>query len=254
MKTVVLLPQNKLITKTSSKGSQAKWLLSGCWYKQDLVGFESAGEVLSSRVAHLLNINMPVIDYNPCFIELPTGTFLGCESKSFLAEGDTETTAQRILEADLGYHLARVVSPMEQLHLLLNRHAWLADQLACLLQFDRIIKNHDRHLHNIVIRNLSEIILFDNGDSCTSDITYDYPINATQQEILNVTFSKPLMKSFDASCEAIGRFSSFRLEAKSRELMVSDLYGVYPDWFLRRATWLLKHQFMEYLETDLQII
>lgn len=254
MKTVVLTPKDKLITKTSSKGSQAKWQVGDCWYKQDLVGYESAGEILASRVAHLLNLDMPIVDYSPCYLKLPTGTFLGCESKSFLAEGDTEITAQRLLEGDIGYHLARVASPMEQLHFLLDRHPNLADQLSCLLQFDRIIRNHDRHLHNIVIRNLSEIVVFDNGDSCTADITYDYPISATHQEILSVTISKPLMKSFDTACDSMKALSRFKLKVMEDKLLVSDLREIYPRWFLERVEWLLRHQFAEYLDTDLQII
>lgn len=250
MNTVILYPKDKVAIKTSSKGSQAKWNKNNKWYKQDMVGFESAGEVIASRVAHLLNIQMPIVDYSPCWLSLPTGMFMGCESDSFLTAGDVEITAQRLLNAA---HL-QFSTPLEEISYIVTKHPHLADQLSCLLQFDRLIRNHDRHLHNIVIRNLTDIIVFDNGDSCTADITYDYPYGISVRDILAVDLSKPLMKSFDTACNDMREFSSFTLEAVYNQLQVSDLYSVYPDWFMKRVIWLLSYQFQKYLNTDLQFI
>lgn len=252
MNTIVLNPKDKVISKTSSKGSQAKWNVGNKWYKQDSVGFESAGEVISSRIAHLLNVCTPIVDYSPCYLKLPTGVFLGCESDSFLSPGDLETSGQRILEKNMGITLANKLLHTQQVHYLITLYPCLADHLSCVFQFDRLVRNLDRHMHNIVVRNLKEIVLFDNGDSCTADITYDYPEGITHQEILAVDTAKPLMKSFDASCEFIREFSSFQLEAIDNKLLISDLYTIYPEWFIKRVMWLLAYQFQKYLGVDLQ--
>lgn len=250
---------------SASKGYQPKWSINGYWYKADSVGYEAFAEVLASRIAHMLNINMPIVDYSLCNLVLPRRTELGCCSASFLSSGDIERTVHSLMETQYGTAFMQnkfdTISSSEKLYSVVNVlsqiSSHLVDQLSCLFQFDRLVKNGDRHLFNIVLRRGSgsvSLVLFDNGDSCTSDITYDYPEGKTLQECLSVNSAKPLLVSFDTNCNLVQKYSSFRLCAVSNTLLISDLSEYVPAWFFNRVVAFLKYQFQFYLGIDLVLI
>lgn len=237
---------------TSSKGCQPKWFIDNVWYKEDSVGFESFAEVAASRTAHLLNTNLFVVDYDLCYLSLPTESKLGCCSKSFLQENEVEITAQRKLESLLSKPMCECLSAEDKIKCLISYDSKLADKLSCMFQFDRLIKNGDRHFHNIVFKN-NELVLFDNGDGFTSDITYDYPEDATFEDCLKVSSAKPFLRSFDETCKIMSKYSSFELKALANSLQLSDLKEYVPEWFYNRAVRVIKHQFKHYLGVELDI-
>lgn len=251
--TIKVNSKQRVTSATSSKGCQPKWLIDNIWYKADSVGFESFAEVASSRIAHMLNMNIPIVDYELCYISLPTETKLGCSSKSFLQSDDIEITAQRKLEALLGRTVCDYLSAEDKVKCLISYRSQLADELSCLFQFDRLIKNGDRHFHNIVFKN-NELVLFDNGDGCTSDITYDYQAGKSVEECLDVSSAKPFLRSFDETCEIMTKYSSFKLEALTDTIILSDLKDYVPDWFYSRVVSVLKYQFKKYLNVNLVVI
>ena len=249
----------------SSKGCQLKFFDGSMWFKVDSVGYEGFAEVVASRLATLLNVNMPVVSYSLCTISLPTGESLGCCSKSFVGSVLSETTAKRMLQQAYGNHWVSHVydkmSPKDKLDILCSLlkeiDCRLVDQLACMFQFDALIRNLDRHLNNIVLRVCpvySDIILFDNGDSCTADITYDYPKESTLDDCLKVTYAKPLSISFEQQCALMSDYSSFKLKALNNRIELSDLKEYVPDWFYTRVCAFLKYQFKNVLNCDLIIL
>ena len=58
----------KMITDSSSKGNQPKWLTDGLWYKADHMGYEGLSEIVISKLIAKTNIQNYVM-YLPTFIE-----------------------------------------------------------------------------------------------------------------------------------------------------------------------------------------
>lgn len=255
--TIKLTPKRAIVSATGSKGCQPKWFENNIWYKADSVGYESFAEVVASRVAHILNINMPIVDYSLCYVSLPAETKRGCFCKSFLSGDAIEVTAQHKLESIYGKSIVDKLTPEDTITAIIGFNMHLRDQLSCLFQFDRLLKNGDRHLSNIAIRmnnDSEDIILFDNGDSCTADITYEFTQDMSLSECLAHQTSKPFLWSFDKNCELIKNYSSFELKALSDTLLISDLQEYVPAWFYTRVSQILTHQFKVYLKTNLNLI
>ena len=249
----------------SSKGCQTKWFDGQFWYKVDELGYEGFAEVVASRIASILNVNLPVCDYTLCNIKLPTRISTGSKSSSFLYCNCKETTVKRLLQKEYGANWANDEFPRLDINtrlflvvqLLQSINPELVDQLSCLFQFDALIKNGDRHLNNIVLRIFddghTDIMLFDNGDSCTVDITYDYPASMTVEECVAVNSAKPLFTTFDKQCEMISAYSQFKLKAISNSLYLSDIKDSVPLWFYDRVCGFLKHQFLTTFGIELLI-
>lgn len=253
----VYLSAQDCVNKISlSKGGQSKGYRQGFWYKADCIGYEGFAETVASRIMNLLNVNMPCIRYDVCKIITPRSTLLGCVSQSYLSEGDSEIPLVRLVSPNFDTltakdKIASIVDTLAGIDL------HLVDQLSCLFQFDRLIGNMDRHLYNIIIRTHSahnDIILFDNGDSCTCDIMYDFPKEYSLEQCLTVNTAKPLLTSFDTQCELLKSYSSFELQALWDHLVLSDIKEVIPDWLFSRVKMFLQHQFHLYLHTKLNII
>lgn len=260
---------DKQTVKTGAicNGCQRKYLIDGYWYKADSVGmYEAFAEVAASRIAHILNVNMPIVDYSLCTITTAKTKTSGCCSASFLDADSVELSMQRILE--LNGRFSRALPQVEpwtpgykldcMLDMLKRIDAHLIDQLACMFQFDRLIKNGDRHEQNIVLRysgSAADLVLFDNGDSCTSDTVLDFPeeMNAIGCIMHNNT-AKPFLLSYDHTCSLLQNFSKFQLCAVTNVLQLSDLQESVPAWFYLRVTQFLTHQFKHYLGVDLKIV
>lgn len=240
----------------SSKGGQTKWSDGQCWYKVDEVGYEGFAEVVATRLASILNINMPVCGYTLCAIEMPTRVATGCKSASFLYCNCKETTVKRLLQKEYGVNWVNDEFPRLDIEtrlflivqLLQSINPALVDQLSCLFQFDALVKNGDRHLNNILLRHFddghTDIVLFDNGDSCTADLTYDYPKDMSLENCLLVNNAKPFFTTFERQCSLMALYSPFKLKAISNSLYLSDLKNSVPLWFYDRVCGFLKHQFL----------
>lgn len=241
----------------SSKGLQRKWHMQDVWIKVDEVGYESFAEIVASRVAYLLNMCIPVVEYYPCKVKTPMGILNGCYSNSFLSQGSFEITAKRVLQLE-SIDIETSMNKYAVLVGVLNHYIhFAADQLACLFQFDRLVMNMDRHLHNINMigtENKFNIICFDNGDSCLADVYYDFPEITPLEECLTHTTCKPFMTTFDAQCRAMQKFSNFKLHATSTKLQMSDLRSIASSKVFERTKSFLIYQFRKYLAVELEIV
>lgn len=239
----------------SSKGLQRKWKVDNKWLKPNEVGYESFGEVVASRVASCLNMCIPVIQYFPCRIKTVNNRYYGCYSQSYLADGMSEITAKRLLQLNdidinaVDNKYEALVASCKQLT------PFAADQLSCLFQFDRLVMNKDRHLHNInFVCGMNNILIcFDNGDSCLVDVSYDFPIGLQLHECLKNTESKPFLVPFDVQCNAMKMYSSFELKAINDTVRLSDLRGFVPNEVFDRTMMFLGYQFRKYLGIQLVV-
>ena len=153
--------KDRVETSTSSKGNQVKWCKNGKWLKSDFLGYEGLSEILSSWVALYTNLAdfSPITHYYQCNVVEDSTTHIGCYSNSFLDESELCVTVGRLLVLKHGIGMDKrldkmsttdrirtVVSIVEGLGLS-NFGKWLT----CLLEFDYLILNEDRHLFNIAV-------------------------------------------------------------------------------------------------------
>ncbi len=244
-----------LCTGGSSKGCQNKYCIAGYWYKQDSVGYESLAEVLASRAAAITNAITPIVSYD--LITLCRSSrikFPGCRSKSFLHEDDTEITLRRLAEKTMHHRMEKDSINLAVSILNSVNDQRLLDQLSCLFQLDRITINSDRHLNNIVLRNLKDIISFDYGDSLAADVTYEFTEDLSAEECIVKAVAKPSFRTHDYQCEFMKSYSNFKLEAVSSCLQISDLVDSTDESILKRMCSILSIQFEKYLNTKLIFI
>jgi len=90
------------------------------------------------------------------------------------------------------YRIKTVVDFMLEKTGALNFGQWLT----CLMEFDALILNEDRHLHNVAVIRKADgkyrlIPLFDNGAAFCSDTTKDYPLSMPVQACIRNVKAKP---------------------------------------------------------------
>ena len=216
--TIDVTAEDRRSTATSSKGNQTKWCKDNGWVKSDFMGYEGIVECLSSVIAHNTNIGdfAPIADYFMCCGTAEGQTYTGCYSKNFLAPGESCITVQRLMTFKYGKVLDKqmvrmstkdriktVVNLMLEETCISNFGEWLT----CLLEFDALILNEDRHLHNVaVIRKADDkyrlMPLFDNGAAFCSDTTKDYPLSMPVQTCIRKVKAKPFNTNFKAQVSA----------------------------------------------------
>ena len=201
-------------TSSSSKGNQRKWFKDGNWLKGDYMGYEGLAECLASWVARHTNIGdfAPVADYYQCNIHEEGKRVKGCYSLNFLAEGEASITVQRLLDSQ-GVSLDKRTSTADQVKLTVDTVVavtGIADfgkWLTCLIEFDSLILNEDRHLHNIAVIRRADgtfrlMTLFDNGAGFCSDTAQDFPMHTPALVCARSVKSKPFNIEFKKQVRA----------------------------------------------------
>ena len=192
----------RIFTRSSSKGNQLKWK-SGCKFiKLDLLGYEGMSEVLSSfLLGHAdLDLGVDYIEYFPCII-VEDGKLLGegCYSFDFKKENQELVSAGRLLYAmGMSYGISKedfldFISDFIDY----NKAVRYIDKILC---FDSIIRNDDRHFNNIsFIKDngiLTEAPIYDNGCGCLSDCI-SYPLDVDFNINYGSVRSKPFKERFE---------------------------------------------------------
>lgn len=215
-------PEDELTIPNSikSKGNQTKFYKDGRWYKKDQWGHEGLSEVLASWVAQHTNLPdfAPVVKYSVCTMQEPNPygpsehplVYRGCYSPNFLTPGEECITLYRILTRDkerkILHHFSELniseqidflVKEVTELTSLLNFGEWLT----CILEFDMLIMNTDRHLNNLAVVRKSDgsyrlMDLFDSGSSLGSGFSSSYFGGMSANDCIRCAKAKPFSDIF----------------------------------------------------------
>ncbi|MEG0385260.1 MAG: hypothetical protein RR642_10945 [Solibacillus sp.] len=199
------------IISTSSKGDQSKWRVGDKWVKQNTRGYEGQAEVLASLVlAHSTLQEKDYVKYYPCEIVLPDGDIsIGCYSHDFRGKLQ-EVTLERLFEANFistdpvlndkslstGEKFEQIIQQVQDFTGLDVRQ-----EIRCLLAFDALILNEDRHTNNILFlynpveKSWQLAPLFDNGLSLLSD-EKDYALGKPLTILKRKVKAKPFNSNF----------------------------------------------------------
>ena len=260
--TIDVATEDRRKTATSSKGNQTKWCKDGLWVKADFMGYEGIAECVASVVAHNTNIGdfAPVVDYFMCNGTAEGRDYVGCYSRNFLGEGESCITVQRLMTFKYGKGLDRrllkmatkdrvktVVDFMVEETGINNFGEWIT----CLLEFDSLILNEDRHLHNIAVIRKADgtyklMPLFDNGAAFCSDTTKDYPMTTPLHVCIRNVKAKPFNVKFDAQINACRELYCRQLEvnvtAQDITFGLLDGFVDYPQAVKARVINILREQ------------
>lgn len=181
----------------SLTGNQRKWRLGNKFIKLNLLGYENISEVLISRFLEYTDIpEESYVKYYSCRI-YEDGIYLGvgCYSYDF-AENKSQFTLRSILENNLMSTTSSYDNVRDLLLDLTGKD--FKKYLDTLLCLDAITFNADRHFGNIMFledKGNWEGIIFDNGDSCLSDLV-SYPIGTNIELACNSILAKPFSEFF----------------------------------------------------------
>ena len=123
--------------------------------------------------------------------------------------------------------------------------------LTCLLEFDSLILNEDRHFHNIAVihtpSNAFKLMpLFDNGAGFCSDTTRDYPLFMSPSICAPKVKAKPFNTSFKKQINACKKLYGPQLRLSMAlgdiELGLLDDMVYYSDAVKMRAVGILRRQ------------
>ena len=256
-------------TSSSSKGNQTKWCKDGRWVKEDFMGYEGLAECLASWVARHTNIGdfAPIADYYQCTAVENGNSFKGCYSNNFLAEGETCVTVQRLLDDVKGVTFDRqlkqlsaadkvmaVVDSVIEATDIANFGEWLT----CLIEFDSLILNEDRHLHNIAVIRRADgtfrlMTLFDNGAGFCSDTMKDFPLHMNASICIPKVKSKPFSSDFNKQVNACRLWYAKQLRVDiTADDVTPELHAnmtLYSDKEKQRAVAILRRQLVSFFDS-----
>lgn len=247
----------KMITDSSSKGNQPKWLADGFWYKADHMGYEGLSETVISNLLRKTNINS-FVTYMPTVIEHESKELIGCYSENFKKDNETIYTLEKLFRAYTGKSLAKALLDYPEVKDkikftvdFIEKHTDLknvGEYLTAMLELDAFFLNEDRHTNNIAfIRNddteeFSFCPYFDFGLSLLSD-TNDYPIDADIYDCISKVKAKPFDADFDLQMDAAEELYGVQLKISFTENdiinVVNECKEYYNDAALNRVTHIL---------------
>lgn len=216
----------KMITGSSSKGNQPKWLSDGLWYKADHMGYEALSEIVVATLLEKTNISNFVV-YHPVFIEYDGKKSAGCYSSDFKKENETIYTLERLFRAYTGRSLAQTLVRFSDVKDrikftvdFIEKHTKLKNvgaYITAMLELDAFFINEDRHTNNIAfIRNddtgeFSFCPYFDFGLSLLSDMN-DYPTKTDIYDCISKVKAKPFDIDFDFQTDAAEQLYGVQLK------------------------------------------
>ncbi|MCD8019661.1 MAG: hypothetical protein LUF92_08820 [Clostridiales bacterium] len=196
----------------SSKGTQPKYYDNGYWYKLNQTGYEATAECLASLVLKNSNVDN-YVTYERCLINGKNG----CRSESFLSEGETFLSFERLYNMTTGGNLSDKImsigSIKDRIDFVLDFvHDTTGldchDYLAYTLSLDALLLNNDRHFNNLGIIADSDGIfsyapIFDNGCALLSNFS-KFPPYETIEDNIEKVVGRPFSANLYAQAEALG--------------------------------------------------
>jgi len=249
-------------TSTSSKGNQTKWFKDGKWIKVDYMGYEGLSEVLATYIAEHTNIVdfAPITKYYLCTGIAEGRNYVGCYSNNFLADGEECVTVQRLLAFKKGRYINKQLEEMSTQTRIKTVVDFVIEEtsisnfgewLTALLEFDGLILNEDRHLHNVAVIRITDgtyklMPLFDNGAAFLSDVLRDFPMSKSVNQCIRSVKAKPFSTSFSrqvkAAQELYGSQLSLRLSGEDITDGFLDGISEYSQEIKQRVLVVLRRQ------------
>ncbi|MDO4501152.1 MAG: hypothetical protein Q4B60_07770 [Erysipelotrichaceae bacterium] len=245
------------LDRTSSKGNQMKWKNNNDWYKADYCGYEGLSEYIISRLLEKSDLHSEeYVDYELAKIKYGDVVFNGCHSKSFLLEGETIVTVERLFEQitgekNMARYLVRFEEDKDRVKYLVDfveRYTNINDfgkYLVKILSIDALFLNDDRHLNNIAIikktdGNYRLCPIFDNGAGLLSDTRIDYPLNVDVYSLMDKVKPRTIsFHSFDEQLEAAellyGQQIHFSFTNGDIAKILEDVKDVYDKEIINRV-------------------
>ena len=253
--------EDRVKTATSSKGNQIKWRRSdGFWAKADDMGYEGLAEQTASLLLAHSNFD-EYAEYAVCKIYEDDAVYTGCVSADFLAVGESLLTIGRLLES-MGlepYEDMEKMSASQRLGYLIENTEKITGMtgfgkwLGMLLEFDALIANEDRHLHNIAVVKKTDgtykpMPVFDNGAGFLSDTHRDYPLETGMNlsRMISRVKSKPLVTDFDKQLAAVNEVVGLSLKINCAPDAIRISSQEYPAQIVARVQSIISHQARRY--------
>ena len=253
--------EDRVKTATSSKGNQIKWRRSdGAWAKADDMGYEGLAEETASLLLAQSSFD-EYSSYVSCKIYEDDTVYTGCVSIDFLSVGESLLTVGRLLES-MGLEPYEDMKPMSaprRLEYLIENVERVTGMngfgkwLGMLLEFDAMILNEDRHLHNIAVVKKADstykpMPVFDNGAAFLSDTAWDYPLNAGINivRLISRAKSKPLVTDFDKQLAAVSDVVGLSLKFGCAPDAIRVSSQAYPAQIIARVQSIVSHQARRY--------
>lgn len=205
-------PKFKVLTGASSKGTQTKYFMDDYWYKTNNTGNEALAEELVSKVLKCSNIEN-YVEYERCMINGK----LGCRSKNFLEKDESFLSFQRLYSSYAGGELNDKIKSIDSVK---DRFEYLvdflkettgldcSDYLKNTFAVDMLIKNPDRHFHNlgVIVSNdgtFREAPIFDNGQGLGQNFQITPPVLEIEEKEERLSAAS-ISGSFEAQVTAAG--------------------------------------------------
>ncbi len=233
----------------SSFGMSGKYFKDGYWYKQNVGGYEGRAE----RICTMLLRHSDVKNY-VAYEECQINGIGGSRSKSFLGDGESGMTFQRLYDIAHGGTLKNRIAGFSSVK---DRIRYVLDfvynytgldvknYLQTTMNFDMLTFNVDRHFHNLaVIRTQDgwrEMPLFDFGASFFSLTKIFTPEMNLAEKIAKMT-PQPFSGSLEEQAMALGSNITLdydgilqEISAETEDIQEMVLYQLekYKDYFMR---------------------
>ena len=196
---VFVLPNERFLNNSTSKGYQIKWFSNGHYIKLDSLGYESVAESLVSRLLLFSNLAQDeYIRYTRVRV-YENNEFVGhgCCSEDFSAGLEIVSVANIFDRLFLSYNISYDELRDTLYDVVGYDIKSYLDKILCL---DAITRNDDRHFNNIIFLYDGERYkvgpIFDNGGSCLSD-TIMYPMDIVFEENIKRCLAKPFSTQFE---------------------------------------------------------
>lgn len=183
----------RLDNYSSSFGNQVKWKHNNLFVKLNCLGYEDIAEVLVSHFLSFTNLGEDeYVKYHSCVI-YEDGIYMGngCYSEDF-TKGYMEISISDILDNNLESQAVSYEELREILYPIIGYD--VKSYIDKILSVDSIIRNEDRHFKNICfLYKEGEYVpapIFDNGDSCLSDLI-THPLSVSIRDNLKNVYAKP---------------------------------------------------------------
>ena len=250
---------DRVKTSTSSKGNQIKWRRSdGIWAKADDMGYEGLAEQIASRLLAHSNFDS-YAEYEACKIIEDETEYVGCVSADFLSADEVLLTIARLFEMDVlnndrdmkamsaSQRLIYLIENTERITGMTRFGKWLG----MLLEFDALILNEDRHLHNIAIVKKPDgtfrpMPVFDNGAGFMSDTYRDYPIGISINIGVRKVKSKPIATDFSKQLAAVADVVGLSLKIACEPDAIQVSSQAYPPHIVSRVHDIFTYQARRY--------
>lgn len=249
----------------SSKGNQLKARGGSYWYKADCMGYEGLAETVVSSLLSRSGILETVL-YEPVEMEYRSHVYTGCRSRSFLMEGESLLTVEKLIRLYTGKSAARTMAHMADVK---DRICYLVNviteitglthfgkYLTAMLEIDAFFLNEDRHTNNIGViyqpetRRFRHCPYFDHGLALLADTMTDFPLGEALEKCMEKNEAKPFSRSFDeqmdAAEEMYGQQVHFRFSVKEAIEVLEECRSCYSEDVLERVEQILRWQMRKY--------